>query len=54
MLREDSSEVTEPLEVLHGTTRVIVDYLRTVFGGQAGVRQPLPSFIKPAKLGEPN
>jgi pimeloyl-ACP methyl ester carboxylesterase len=51
LVKEGGGVLTDPLLVLHGTTEVIVSYLRNSFNGHPDVVSPLPEFIKPAKLG---
>jgi pimeloyl-ACP methyl ester carboxylesterase len=54
LVKEGGGELTDPLEVLHGTVGVITDYLRNSFAGQPRITEPLPDFIRPAKLGSPD
>jgi pimeloyl-ACP methyl ester carboxylesterase len=51
LVAESAGIPTEPLLVLRGTTRVIAEYLRSVFRGYPGRVPPLPPYIIPTPVG---
>jgi fermentation-respiration switch protein FrsA (DUF1100 family) len=53
LVMEGGGVWTNPLEVLHGTTKVILECMQNSFAGHPEKALTLPDFIGPAKLGSP-